>query len=82
MCEPLQISPGHQRLFHDHKNNYILLHKSGIAVCFWTDTEGGVHVSERLNNVNFKATGTQLRNEGWICMGPGMAHSRLLTEKS
>ena len=76
-----RISPGSQRLFRDTNNNYILLHKAGIAISFWLQEDGSVRVSERLDGVDFKATGTQLRNEGWKCLGPGMDYAWLLTQK-
>jgi hypothetical protein len=33
---------------------------------------------EELEGVDFKATGTQLKKEGWRCIGPGLEFERLL----
>ena len=79
MEDSLKISPGTQRLFHDMRRRYILLHKAGIAVSFWIDDEGEVHLSERLHDVDFKATGTLLKQNGWHCIGPGMEYAWLIT---
>jgi hypothetical protein len=81
MCDNLQISPGMQRLFRNERNQYILLHKAGIAVSFWIGEGGVIRVGERLAGVEFKATGSRLKKEGWKCVGPGMNYSWLLTDK-
>jgi hypothetical protein len=52
-----------------------------VAVSFWIDAQNQVQISERLNDVDFKATGTQLKKEGWNCIGPGMEYAWLLEEQ-
>ena len=76
--ENTPISPGHQRLFQDHAGHCILLHKAGIAVSFWLDREGSVHVVERHEGIDFKQTGTHLKKDGWQCTGPGMEYAWLI----
>jgi len=74
----VEISPGHQRLFQDRGGNCILLHKTGIAVSFRLDEKSAVRVVDRLEGIDFKATGNQLIREGWKCIGPGLAYAKLL----
>jgi hypothetical protein len=33
---------------------------------------------KELEGVDFKTTGTQLKKEGWRCIGPGLEFERLL----
>jgi hypothetical protein len=74
--------PGKQRLFRHANGGAILLEKSGRAVSFWTDEKGKVYVAKRLDGVDFRATGTQLKKDGWQCVGPGLEFSYLLEEDS
>jgi len=37
---------------------------------------------EDLEGVDFKTTGTQLKKEGWRCIGPGLEFERLLEADS
>jgi|GEM_PF-1095927 len=67
-----------QRVFQHTSGRYILLTKAGKAVSFWVDERGRAHVLEELEGVDFKATGTQLKKEGWQCIGPGLEFERLL----
>jgi hypothetical protein len=53
-----------------------------VAVSFWIDEQNQVQLVERLSDVDFKATGTQLKEEGWKCIGPGMEYAWLLEEES
>lgn len=76
----MKTTPGTQRLFQHINGKYVLLSKAGVAVSFWIDKENRVQVAERLSDVDFKATGTQLRKEGWKCVGPGMEYVWLLEE--
>lgn len=69
---------GSQRVFQHANGRYILLTKAGTAVSFRVDEQDAVHVLEKLEGVDFKATGTQLKKEGWKCIGPGIEFSRLL----
>lgn len=69
---------GTQRVFQHPGGHYILLTKAGKAVSFWIDEQGEIHVSQELENVDFKATGTQLKKEGWKCIGPGLEFDHLL----
>jgi len=75
-------NPGAQRLFQHANGGCVLLVKSGGAVSFWIDDNNGAHVIERLKDVNFRATGTQLKKDGWRCVGPGLEFSWLLDETS
>jgi hypothetical protein len=77
MKNTVDISPGHQRLFQDHAGRCILLHKAGIAVSFWLGKDNAVRVVERIEGIDFKETGTQLKRDGWKCIGPGMAYAWL-----
>lgn len=77
----LDISPGNQRLFQDREGRRVLLHKAGIAVSFWLDEDNMVHVVERITRIDFKETGTQLKQNGWTCVGPGMAYAGLLEDR-
>lgn len=78
MRKPIDISPGRQRLFQDGSGRFVLLHKAGIAVSFWLAEDGSVRVVERIEGIDFKATGAGLKRGGWTCVGPGMAYARLL----
>jgi hypothetical protein len=77
----LEISPGHQRLFQHSAGRCVLLHKAGIAVSFRLAEDSTVRVLERIEGVDFKATGNQLIKDGWKCIGPGMAYAWLLEAK-
>ncbi|BBO90420.1 hypothetical protein [Desulfosarcina ovata] len=77
----LDISPANQRLFQDREGRRVLLHKAGIAVSFWLDENNTVHVVERITGIDFKETGTQLKQNGWTCVGPGMAYAGLLEDR-
>ena len=77
----MKTTPGTQRLFQHINGRYVLLSKAGVAVSFWIDAQNQVQISERLNDVDFKATGTQLKKEGWKCIGPGMEYAWLLEEQ-
>jgi len=67
-----------QRVFQHSSGRYILLTKAGKAVSFWVDERERAHVLKELEGVDFKATGTQLKKEGWRCIGPGLEFERLL----
>ncbi len=69
---------GTQRVFQHADGHYIQLTKAGKAVSFWIDEQDAIHVLEKLEGVDFKATGTQLKREGWKCIGPGIEFDRLL----
>jgi hypothetical protein len=69
---------GSQRVFQHADGRYILLTKGGRAVSFYVDEGDAVHVLEKLEDVDFKATGTQLKREGWKCIGPGLEFNRRL----
>ena len=77
----METTPGTQRLFQHINGSHILLFKAGIAVSFRIDEKNQVHIAKRLENVDFKATGTQLIKEGWKCIGPGMEYAWLLENK-
>ena len=77
----MKATPGTQRLFQHINGKYVLLSKAGVAVSFWIDEQNRVQLVERLSDVDFKATGTQLRKEGWQCVGPGMEYAWLLEEQ-
>jgi len=70
-----------QCVFQHISGRYILLTKAGKAVSFWVDDRERAHVLEELEGVDFKATGTQLKKEGWQCIGPGLEFERLLEEE-
>ena len=74
----VETSQGHQRLFQDKSGRCVLLHKAGIAVSFWLDKDGAVHVVDRIEGIDFKETGSQLIREGWRCIGPGMDYAGLI----
>jgi hypothetical protein len=82
MSESIDIAPGQQRLFQDRAGRCVLLHKAGIAVSFIMDEDGTARVVERIEGIDFKATGSQLKRDGWTCIGPGMAYARLLEPES
>jgi hypothetical protein len=69
---------GSQRVFQRADGQYVLLTKGGRAVSFYVDQQDAIHVVEKLQGVDFKATGTQLKKEGWKCIGPGLEFNRLL----
>jgi hypothetical protein len=73
--------PGAQRLFEHANGGCVLLTKSGEAVSFWVDEHNRSHVIERLEGVDFKATGTHLKEAGWRCVGPGLGFSYLLEKE-
>jgi len=77
----MKTSPGTQRLFESIDGRYVLLSKAGVAVSFWIDEQNQVQLVQRLSDVDFKATGTQLKREGWKCVGPGMAYAWLLEDQ-
>jgi hypothetical protein len=77
----MKTTPGTQRLFQHINGRYVLLSKAGVAVSFWIDAQNQVQISERLNDVDFKATGTQLKKDGWKCIGPGMEYAWLFEEQ-
>lgn len=81
MPESQKSGPGSQRLFQHVNGACVLLSKTGVAVSFWIDEEEQVHVVKKLEGVDFKATGTQLKKDGWKCVGPGMEFAWLLEEK-
>ena len=58
MKNTIDISPSHQRLFQDSAGRCVLLHKAGIAVSFWLDSDNTVHVVEKIEGIDFKETGT------------------------
>jgi len=74
----VETSPGHQRLFQDKSGRCVLLHKTSVAVSFWLDEDGAVHVVDRIEGIDFKETGSQLIREGWRCIGPGMDYAGLI----
>ena len=78
MSKSIEIAPGQQRLFQDRTGRCVLLHKAGIAVSFIVDEDGTARMVERIEGVDFKATGSQLKRDGWTCIGPGMIYSHLL----
>jgi hypothetical protein len=82
MSESIDIAPGQQRLFQDRAGRCVLLHKAGIAVSFIMDEDGTARVVERIEGIDFKATGSQFKRDGWTCIGPGMAYARLLEPES
>jgi len=61
--------------------NYILLTKQGQAVFFQIDEQNRAEIRETLENVDFQATGTMLKKEGWRCVGPGIEYNRVLGAK-
>ena len=66
-----------QRVFQHTGGRCILLTKAGKAVSFRVDKRDRIHVLEELEGVDFKATGTQLKKEGWRCIGPGIKFDTL-----
>jgi len=69
---------GTQRLFRLGREQFVLLTKAGQAVAFEVDHQNRVHIRERLEGVDFKATGTLLKREGWQCVGPGFEYDWVL----
>ena len=72
--------PSSQRLFQFGDNRFVLITKSGLAVAFQIHADGTVQVAERMESVDFKATGRLLIQSGWRCVGPGLVYASLLTE--
>jgi hypothetical protein len=70
-----------QRVFRHASGRCILLTKAGRAVSFWVDEQECAHVLEELEGVDFKATGTWLKKEGWRCIGPGLELEKLLGKR-
>jgi hypothetical protein len=68
---------GLQRLFLKNTNNFVLLHKNGMAIAFQLDQEGNLSIVDRQNDINFRSTGRLLLEEGWTCVGPGLEYSWL-----
>jgi len=81
MTSLMKEKSGTQRVFQHADGRYILLTKAGRAVSFWIDEQDAVRVLQELESVDFKATGTQLKKEGWKCIGPGIEFDRLLEEE-
>lgn len=69
---------GTQRLFRLGREQFVLLTKTGRAVSFEVDHRHRVHIRERLEGVDFKATGTMLKRGGWQCVGPGLEYDWVL----
>ena len=69
---------GLQRLFQKGAYDYVLLHKSGKAIAFQLDRKGNVTIVDRLTDVSFRSTGLSLIDNGWKCVGPGLAYSKFL----
>ena len=67
-----------QRVFRHASGRYILLTKAGKGISFWIDQQQQAHVLEELEGVDFKATGTWLKKQGWQCIGPGLEFEELL----
>jgi hypothetical protein len=78
MTEENKLKLKNQRVFRHTSGRYILLTKAGKAVSFWVDEQERAHVLEELKGVDFKATGTLLKKEGWQCIGPGVEFEKLL----
>lgn len=66
---------GLQRLFQKGADHFVLLHKSGKAVAFQSDQNGNVTIADRQTDINFTETGLSLIDDGWKCIGPGLAYS-------
>ncbi|MEA2084926.1 MAG: hypothetical protein U9O82_11975 [Thermodesulfobacteriota bacterium] len=77
----MKTTPGTQRLFQHTNGRHILLSKAGMAIFFRINAKDQVHIEQRLEDVDFKATGTQLIKDGWKCIGPGMEYAKLLADK-
>jgi len=69
---------GSQRLFQKGVDNFVLLHKDGMAVAFRSDDNERVNIVDRQTDVSFTSTGLSLINDGWKCVGPGLEYSWLL----
>ena len=67
-----------QRVFQRGDDQFILLTKDGQAVFFEMNERDGVVIRGSLEDVDFKATGTMLRKEGWRCVGPGLEYEWVL----
>ena len=72
------IDPASQRLFRFAGGRFVLIAKSGRAVAFRVDANGDPEVIERMDEVDFKATGDLLIAGGWHCIGPGLEYAVLL----
>ncbi len=72
--------PSSQRLFSYPGNRFVLIAKSGQAVAFSLDAGGTPEVIERIQDVDFRATGTLLIQNGWRCVGPGLEYAALLSD--
>lgn len=70
--------PSSQRLFSCPGNRFVLISKSGRVVAFRMDANGAPEVMERLEDMDFKATGGMLIQSGWRCVGPGLEYAALL----
>ncbi len=71
-----------QRVFQNASGRHILLTKAGRAVSFRIDEQDKLHVLEEVEGVDFNATGTQLKKEGWRCIGPGIEFNRLFKREN
>ncbi|MBW2569697.1 MAG: hypothetical protein JRD93_12300 [Deltaproteobacteria bacterium] len=72
-----------RRVFQHISGCYILLTKAGKAVSFLVNNERDrIHVLEEMEGVDFNATGTQLKKEGWRCIGPGIEFEGLFKGKN
>ena len=69
---------GSQRLFQKGAGNYVLLSRGGEAVAFRMVDGDEIVVVDRQSQIDFKATGCALKDEGWKCVGPGMQFQWLL----
>jgi len=68
---------GSQRVFQKGSNNFVLLHKDGVAIAFKLDQDGNVNIIDRQTGVDFTPTGLSLIDDGWKCIGPGLEYSWL-----
>ena len=75
-----KTDPASQRLFRFTGGRCVLLARDGRAVAFRLAPDGTVQVVERLEGVDFRATGDQLIRDGWRCVGPGLEYAALLHE--
>ena len=78
MTEDNENKLKNQRVFQHQSGRYILLTKAGKAISFWIDERECAHILEELDGVDFKATGTWLKKEGWHCIGPGVEFEKML----
>ena len=75
-----RTDPASQRLFRFGGGRHVLLARDGRAVTFRLAPDGTVRVGERLEGVDFRASGDQLVRDGWRCVGPGLEYAELLGE--